>query len=363
MQRDDAERLVGHDAGRGASSSSTSARLSRIVFEPVSTTSAERRFDGRPGTRRVVDRARAATRRGGSAPPGTGAAGRSSAARLSMCATGTRSARPMEAPSTVVIVSPWTRTSGFPGPDRSARRSRPRDRANDRRTRREPARDVAIRPEVAPAGAAAEPEVGLPQPELLEESQGSAGPAGRSSRAGSGVRASSSRRSTGASLISSPVVPKTTRITERRSRGDAARARAQRPATSPRRARRRRRARAPRTTRSRTATCPRRPPRRPRPPTSSRRARARAQGRRSAASRERGADREERGHDREEPRLRPSVAVEEDVAAVHASAGRTSRASREACSRRRTTGERWIRSRAASQRITGVSSFACRRSA
>ncbi len=90
-----------------------------------------------------------------------------------MCATGTRSARPIEAPSTVVIVSPWTSTSGFPGPTEARGAAAARDRANVRElTRREPAGDVAVRPQVAAAGAAREPEVGLPQPELRRGRRG-----------------------------------------------------------------------------------------------------------------------------------------------------------------------------------------------
>ena len=42
-----------------------------------------------------------------------------------MWATRTRSTRPIEAPSTVVIVSPWTSTSGCPGPARSPPQASP----------------------------------------------------------------------------------------------------------------------------------------------------------------------------------------------------------------------------------------------
>ena len=46
--------------------------------------------------------------------------------------------------------------------------ARPRERPAHRR---EPARDVSIRPQVASSGPAREPEIGLPQPELLEKAR------------------------------------------------------------------------------------------------------------------------------------------------------------------------------------------------
>ena len=86
-----------------------------------------------------------------------------------MWATGTRSARPMLPPSTVVIVSPWTSTSGRPGPSLSVRRSDRRARANERLTRLSQPGMSRVRAQVAPPGAAGEPEIGLAEPELLEE--------------------------------------------------------------------------------------------------------------------------------------------------------------------------------------------------
>ena len=74
-----------------------------------------------------------------------------------MCADGTRSTRPIAAPSTVVIVSPWTSTSGAPGAARSARRSEPPPRRTSRPRANQPGHPG--RAQVAAAGAAAEPEI------------------------------------------------------------------------------------------------------------------------------------------------------------------------------------------------------------
>ena len=86
-----------------------------------------------------------------------------------MCATGTRSERPMVAPSTVVIVSPCTRTSGRPAP-RAADAEVPRSRADERAHR------LAAHPGMSeltrrsrPRAPAREPEIGLAETELLEE--------------------------------------------------------------------------------------------------------------------------------------------------------------------------------------------------
>ena len=117
---------------------------------------------------------------------------------------------PDHAPSTVVIVSPWTSTSGFRDPRRARRTAALLQRGAV--TRREPAGDVGVHAEVAPARAAREPEVGLPEAELLQEAGNLLDLLTRR-REHVAMPRSSSRRSTGASLISSPVVPKTTRIT------------------------------------------------------------------------------------------------------------------------------------------------------
>ena len=72
--------------------------------------------------------------------------------------------------------------------------------------------------------------------------------------------------------------------------------------------------------------------------------------------------REERRRDREEARLRPTVAVEEHRPSMNRMPHERAEASFAGCTRTRTNGEMWMRSRSAIHRITGVSSFALRRS-
>ena len=91
----------------------------------------------------------------------------------SMCATGRRSVRPIVAPSTVVMVSPWTSTSGLSGAGRSAcgAACRAGDAVGpDDSSRASPGCPQLTRRSRPPAPRA-EPEVGLPQPELVQEAR------------------------------------------------------------------------------------------------------------------------------------------------------------------------------------------------
>ena len=118
--------------------------------------------------------------------------------------------------------------------------------------------------------------------------------------------------------MSSPVVPKTTRITAAAPR--QCRARSARPRHMPARARRRRRAERA-TSAISTRNCPRAATA-PAPPTP-RGERGNERGPAERDERERGTHREKRRDEREEPRLRPSVPVEEHNRRGGRRAGRT----------------------------------------
>ena len=101
-------------------------------------------------------------------------------------------ARPIAAPSTVVIVSPWTSTSGLPGPARAAvGASARRARTIATPSRASPVCRAFVRGRGRRTRARARgPGCGV---RTARETPGSASPADRWSRGGSGARARSSR--------------------------------------------------------------------------------------------------------------------------------------------------------------------------